>query len=153
MIQETNFKVKGKFQMEEYEIFESIRQNKEKGGCLMGIHKSLKPVLIDEYSETLEIILTEIRIGDKEIRIITGYGPQEHWPDSEKMPFFGRLEEEISKAIMAGKSVILQLDANAKLGPCYIKDDKHNMSQNGVILSGIIKRYALIVTNGFNEKS
>ena len=46
-VQETNFKKKGRFKFKEFEIFEAIRQNKDKGGCMIGIHKSLEPVLIE----------------------------------------------------------------------------------------------------------
>ena len=48
-------------------MFESIRQNKEKGGTLVGIHRSLQPVLIEEYDEKFELIVTEIKIANKEI--------------------------------------------------------------------------------------
>ena len=147
-IQETNFKSKGRFVMEEYNTFEAIKQNKERGGTLIGIHKSLQPVLIEEYSEIFELIVTEINVSNQEIRIISGYGPQETWSDDEKMPFFVTLEEEVSKAQMAGKSVIIEIDANSKLGPEYIKGDPKQMSQNGRILAGIIERHALVVANG-----
>ena len=66
----------------------------------------------------------------------------------EKMPFFVALEEEVSKARLEGKSIILELDANSKLGTKYIKNYPHSISQNGVILSGIIDRQGLIVANG-----
>ena len=69
----TNFRKKGRFKYEEFEIFEATRQNKEKGGCMIGIHKSLEPVLIGEYFEKFELIVTEVKISNKEIRIITGY--------------------------------------------------------------------------------
>ena len=45
-IQETKHRTKGKFHIDQFEIFESIRRNKEKGGTLLGIHKSLEPVLV-----------------------------------------------------------------------------------------------------------
>ena len=45
---------------------------------------------------------------------MTGYGPQEHWPIDEKMPFWIALEEQIVKAQLAGKSYILAFDANSK---------------------------------------
>ena len=35
-VQETNFKKKGRFKFKEFEIFEAIRQNKDKGGCMIG---------------------------------------------------------------------------------------------------------------------
>ena len=63
-IQETNFSKKGRFKHEDFEIFEAIRQNKEKGGCMIGIHKSLEPVLIEEYSEKFELIVTEVKISN-----------------------------------------------------------------------------------------
>ena len=55
---------------------------------MLGIHKSLEPVLIEEYSDHCELIVAEIKVTNKETRIITGYGPQEEWIDNEKMPFF-----------------------------------------------------------------
>ena len=97
-IQETNYKKKGRYKNNEYDIFEAIRNNKDKGGTMLGIHKSLNPVLVEEYSDTFELLVTEIKVVEKQIRVITGYGPQESWSDVEKMPFFIALEEEISKA-------------------------------------------------------
>ena len=80
--------------------------------------------------------------------MITGYGPQENWIESEKMPFWLALEEEIAAAEINERPVILQFDANAKLGPSYIKDDPKEMSVNGKILAGVIERHALVVLNG-----
>jgi hypothetical protein len=36
------------------------------------IHKSLKPNLVEEYSDTFELIVTESKVEDKEIRIMSG---------------------------------------------------------------------------------
>ena len=58
-IQETCLKIKGKFQIKGYGIFEAIR-NKDKTGTLIGVHKYLKPVLISEYSEDVEMLVVEI---------------------------------------------------------------------------------------------
>ena len=69
------------------------------------------------------------------------------------MPFFAALEEEVSKAELAGRSVMISFDANSKLGPLYIKGDPHTISENGKILEGIIERHALCVANGISEKS
>ena len=51
------------------------------------MHKALKPVLIKEYNEDFELIVVEVKVANKEIRIITGYGPQENWPEDKRMPF------------------------------------------------------------------
>ena len=47
-IQETQFNKKGRFKCNDYEIFEAIRKNKEKGATMIGVNKSLEPVLIEE---------------------------------------------------------------------------------------------------------
>ena len=150
-INETNFKKKGNFKMDDYVIFETIRA-KQIGGTLMGVHKSLDPVLIAEHCDPYEILVIETKIGLKEIRIITGYGPQETWTEDKRMPFFVTLEEEITCAEMAGKSILIAMDANSKLGSTLINGDPHPQSLNGTILAGIIRRHALIVGNGVETK-
>lgn len=79
-LQETHFQKKGKFKMEGFEIFEAIRKKKD-GGTLIGVHKGLKPMLIQEYSDKFELLVVEISVSNKDIRIISGYGPQECWPE------------------------------------------------------------------------
>ena len=150
-IQETHFPKKGKLKIENYEIFEAIRK-KNNGGTMIGVQKSLNPMLIKEYSEEFELLVVEIKIRNKEIRIITGYGPQECWSEAERIPFFIALEEEIAKAELQGKSIIIEMDSNSKLGPTVIPQDPHEQSPNGKILSGIIQRHGLIVANGIVNK-
>ena len=72
-------------------------------------------MLVQEYSDKFELLVVEIIVAGKEIRIISGYGPQESWTEEDKMPFFISLEEEIHKAEMLGKSIFLEMDANCKL--------------------------------------
>ena len=91
-------------------------------------------MLISEYSEPFEIIVVEIIVTGKEIRLISGYGPQESWTEEERMPFFITLEEEINKADMMGKSIIIQTDANSKLGQTFIPKDPHCQSPNVTLL-------------------
>ena len=152
-IQETQFSKKGSFKCDDFDIFEVIRKNKEKGGTMVGINKSLKPVLIEEYEDAFELIVIEIKVGVKEVRIISGYGPQETWKDEDKMPFFVALEEEIIKAQDNEKSIIIAMDANCKLGKEYIPNDPKPMSSNGKILSAIIERNRLCVANGIEGKA
>ena len=150
-LQETHFMKKGKIQIQGWQTFESIRKLKG-GGSMIGAHDSLSPILIKEYSEQFELLVIEITIQEKDVRVITGYGPQESWKSDDKMPFFQALEEEIAKAEIAGKSILIGLDANSKLGPEWITKDPHNQSHNGTILEGIIQRHALIVANGNQDK-
>ena len=53
---------------------------------------------------------------------------------------------------MEGKSIIIEMDTNSKLGREIIPRDPHNQSENGKILSGIINRHGLIVANGLKNK-
>ena len=112
-MQETHFEKKGKFRIENYETFEAVRK-KWNGGTLIGAHKSLKPVLISEYCEDFELLTIEVCVGKRQIRIISGYGPQETWPETQRIPFFIALEEEVSKAELMGKSIIIEMDSNSK---------------------------------------
>ena len=92
-LQETHFTRKGKLadKLSAFEIFEAIRK-KQKGGTLIGVHKSLDPILIEEYSEDFELLVVEVNLGGKDTRVISGYGPQENWKVDEKMLFFNDLK-------------------------------------------------------------
>ena len=79
--------------------------------------------------------------------------PRRHGNWTKKCLFFAALEEEVSKAELAGRSVIISFDANSKLGPSYIKGDPHTISENGNIFEGVIERHALCGTNGISDKS
>ena len=151
-VNETHYKKKGHFKMDNFVIFESIRKNKEKGGTILGIHHGLNPVLIEEYNETFELLVTEINVENNQIRVMTGYGPQENWTDDERMPFWVAVEKEIASAEIQGKSIIIQMDANAKLGPENIEGDPKPISENGKVLFAIMERHGMIVLNSLKEK-
>ena len=134
-IQETNLAKRGKLQINNFDTFEAIR-NKEGGGTIIGAHISLEPILIEEYSEDFELVVIEITIEGKIIRVISGYGPQETWSIEKRMPFFTALEEEMTKAELAGRSIMVCFDANSKMGPDFIPRDPHSMSGYGKKLKG-----------------
>ena len=151
-IQESNYTKRGKVHWDNWEIFEAIRTQKG-GGTMLGVHKSLEPILIKEYSEHFELVVVEIKVSGKVIRIMTGYGPQETWTPDQRLPFFMSLEEEIAKAELSGRSIMLCFDANSKMGPSHIPGDPHPMSENnGKVLEGILERHAMIVANGLIGK-
>ena len=149
-LQETHFTSKGKVVIENFETFEAIRK-KDKGGTMIGAHKALKPVLIHEYSDDFELLVVEIEVANRQIRVMSGYGPQESWSESERMPFFLALEEEIIKAQLAGRSILIELDANSKLGPKLVPGDMHEQSMNGKVLAAIIARHGLIIGNSMKK--
>ena len=147
-LQETHFSNKGKLSIDNFEVFEAIRKGKEKGGTMIGVHSALKPVLILELNDPFELLVVEIKVANKEIRIISGYGPQDNWAPAQREPFFQSLEEEVVKAELAGKSVFIEADFNSKLGKEFIPKDPHQQDKNGQLLAGIIKRQNLTVANG-----
>ena len=97
-LQETHFKQKGKIHMDKcFVIFEAIR-TKKGGGTAIAIHENLKPKLIKEYSDQFELLVVEIQTEDTDIRIISGYGPQENLEEEKRREFFVALETEVEKA-------------------------------------------------------
>ena len=121
---------------------------KKGGGTAIAINENLKPKLIEEYSDKFELLVVEVETIEKNIRIISGYGPQENIEEDKRVPFFLALETEIEKATLAGASIIIEADMNSKLGPKYIPNDPHELSPNGSLLAAIIERQNLIVGNG-----
>ena len=133
-------------------MFEAIRVKKG-GGTAIAIHEDLKPKLIEEHSDEYELLVVEIKTKDKDIRIMSGYGPQENIEEDKRIPFFLALETAIERAELAGKSVFIEIDANSKLGNKYIANDPHDMSTNGRLLADIIERRNLILCNGTDKCS
>ena len=76
---------------------------------MMGVHNSLSPVLISNYECDFELIVVETKVGRKQIRLITGYWPQEDWDDEHRAPFFMALDKEISNALADRKSVFVAM--------------------------------------------
>ena len=149
-IQETHAEIKGTFdgKFEDHHTFEAIRKSKRKGGTLVGVHKSLNPVLIREYSEDFELLVVQIKVNKTQIRIISGYGPQETWLEPLRSPFFIALDAEFEKASLAGIQILNAMDANTKLGNKWIIRDKHPPCDNAKLLVPIIQRHCLTVGNG-----
>ena len=58
--EETHFSKKDRFKQDNFVIFEAIRQ-KEGGGLLLGIHVALKPLLISECSDSIALLIVEVR--------------------------------------------------------------------------------------------
>ena len=100
-------------------VFEAIR-TKKGGGTMCAVQEELNPKLIEEYNDPFELLVVEVEVEQTDIRIITGYGPQENLEEEKRLPFFMALELEVTKAANAGKSVVIELDANSKLGAKYI---------------------------------
>ena len=131
-IQETHSLRKGLIKMPVgFVTFEAICKAKH-GGTMCAIHKDLNPKFIEEHNDPFELLVVEVEADSENIRMITGCGPQENWDETRRMSFYIVLEAQIVKAELAGKSVIIQMDSNSKLGNEYIPKDSHPMSPNAM---------------------
>ena len=75
----------------DFVTFEAIR-NKKGGGTMIAVHHDLNPKLIEEYNDEFELLVVEIETVEENIRVISGYGPQENWEEERRLPFFIALE-------------------------------------------------------------
>ena len=65
-VQETHYGTKGKVQIQNFEIFEAIRR-KVKGGTMIGVHKALEPILIQEYRSDFDLLVVELKVANQDI--------------------------------------------------------------------------------------
>ena len=82
--------------------------------------------------------------------MINFYGPQEPQNDQDKTlvrNFWLELEKEIISAKSKNCPLVLQGDANAKLGNQLFPRDLHEQSFNGSILSELVSKHNLFILN------
>ena len=157
-IQETKLRFHGQVKLDGYQIFESVRTGMG-GGLLTAVSQDIEPVLISTGNENIEMIVVQGRIGKYNIRMFNCYGPQEvnqsQRPKAEQeeivTSFWIELEKEIIKAKDDDVLVVVQMDANAKVGKDYIKDDPNYKSDNGRLLLGLVERQNLRILNSSNQ--
>ena len=134
-----NFKIPG------YQVFQKNRIGFG-GGILTAIDENLGSVLVS--STESEILVIQTQIGDFNLRVINAYGPQELESERSNVYQFWRdLEKEVILAKESNCKIIIQMDANAKVGLEIIQNDPHGQSQNGRLLVGLIERQNLSILN------
>ena len=87
----------GSIKIENYEIFEKVREYGKGGGFLTAVHYSLSPVLVQEEDSDGDIFVVNIIIMNENIHIINGYGPQEDADLEERMELFINLKKPLKK--------------------------------------------------------
>ena len=150
LIQESKLRFQGTFKISGYQIFEKIRMG-QGGGLLTAVNDNLSPMLISEGSEDEEILVIQVVVGKYKTRIINAYGPQETDNQDKILSFWQEFEKQIINAKDEGCLVLVEMDANAKLGAGIIKDDPHFISENGRLLWDIIQRNNLICLNAHEK--
>ena len=151
-LQETKARKLGSVKLQGYQIFEKLRTGIAGGGLLTAVDENLAPVLISTGKEDeSEILTVQVKAGQHDIRIINAYGPQEDDGSKQEIyKFWQEVEEEITTAKDDQCLVVLQLDANAKIGKQYIKDDPNDTTANGKILLDVVERQNLTIANTLN---
>jgi len=89
----------------------------------------------------------QCEIDDIKLRIINGYGPQEDDEPGKIKLFWNTIETEVEFAMDEGCLIIIQVDANAKVGCNVIHKDPNPPSANGRILLELIKNKGLYLVN------
>ena len=149
-LQETKLTSKGLIKIPNYVIFEVLRNGKEGGSIMTGIHENLNPVFIFE-DINLEILVIQIRIANISIRIINAYGPQEYAGNEKILRFYSTLDQVFQNAKFDDCLIVCQLDANAKVGFNIIQGDPYPQSPNGQILMDLIERNDLMLCNATDK--
>ena len=156
MVQETKLYRKGTIQLENFCIFEKLRDNNEGGGLMTIIHENLQPALIQTQNSSkmsVNVLVVEATLRKSKVRFINSYGIQETSTVEDKVDFYSTLEDEIQSTFDAGCMLCWETDANAKLGPEYIKGDPHEITNNGKLLLNLVERYNLVIVNGTEKCS
>ena len=145
-LQETKLRKSGSIKINEYQIFEKVRPSFG-GGLLTAVKQSLNPVLISPCNEEADILVVQCLANEMKNRVINGYGPQEGEQLANRLNFWSSLEQEIIAAKDAKCAIMIQLDANAKVGNMVIPGDPHVISENGKLLLDMIHRENLFIQN------
>ena len=147
-VQETKINRMGQIKLKGYQIFENIRTVGKGGGLLTAVDEDMFPVLISTgENDEAEFITVQVKAGNHDIRIINAYGPQEDDNIVKIYNFWEEIENEIISAKDNNCLILLQLDANAKVGKQEIPGDPNEISNNGKIMLEMVKRQGLIIAN------
>jgi hypothetical protein len=147
VVQETKLKKKSPVDLiKGYRTFTTVRGDNG-GGLMIACLASLDPVMVYEGDSECEVLVVQIALESKLIRIIAGYGPQECAPLVVRETYRNTIEEQVVRAQMAGCSVIAAEDANAKLGSKWLKDDPNDISENGKLLEAMVVRQEMMIIN------
>ena len=146
-LQETKLAKNATFLLEKYQVFQKNR-NGWGGGLLTAVDPSLNPMLISSRNEDAETLTVQMQLHDRQLRVINGYGPQNDDTPQNKLNFWMGLEEEIIAAKSESCMILIQMDANAKVGQQILSSDPNcDMDGNGKLLLEVINRQHLLLLN------
>ena len=149
--QETKLGKKGMIKLKGYQIFEQVRQGGQGGGLLTAVDHDLHPVLVSSGDDNdIEVLTVQVKVGKNDVRIINAYGPQEDESKDKIYKFWTEVKNEVINAKDKTCLIVIQMDANAKVGKTTIKNDPHETSNNGRILLELVERQNLTIANALD---
>ena len=92
-------------------------------------------------------LIVQCYVNELKMRVINEYGLQDDDLALDRINFWMALEQEIVAAKELNCAVLLQLDANAKVGRTVISSDPNEMSENGRQFLNLIERENLHLLN------
>ena len=130
------------------------------GGLVIGALEDIKPVLIKEGDDECEAMTVQITVNELEVRLVVGYGACESDRQAKKLDttqkerklkLWDYLENELIQAENKCQGLVIQIDANASLGPEIMKNYPNPQNSNWKIFAEFLARNpALIVVNSLN---
>ena len=147
LLTETKVHTSSSIKLEGYQLFPAVRSKRQGGGILVAIKYGLCSSIMVDKGDEAEFITVCLRFDDQHIRLVLVYGPQENDSVNKIQDFYDSISVQVERVNLAGDSVFLVGDFNAKLGAEIIRGEIHQMSNNGACLNGIIEKYNLAVLN------
>ena len=146
-LQKTKLCSKDTLKLKHYQIFQRNR-NGFGGGLVTAVDPNLNPMLVTTRNDEAEVLTVQLDVNNQKIRVINGYGPQEDDSSQNKLNFWTGLDHEILAATSENCMVLIQMDANAKVGRKIISADPNNVTDsNGRQLLELVDRHGLEVLN------
>ena len=140
-MQETKCSQANQLKMDDFIIYEKVRDTKEGIGVAIAAKKVLNPVLISEGEDDIETISIDIHPSKMVISCTSAYGPQQRDSLEKKSRFWEYLDKVTDVAWKEGKGFYLQGDLNAWLGSDIIPGDPNIQNENGKLFNGFLKRH------------
>ena len=146
-LQETKLAKKSVFQLNDYQVFHKNR-NSAGGGLSTAVDPSLNPMMISTKNEEADILTVQLEVNKQKIRLINGYGPQDDDNLQNRLNFWLGLDQEIISAKSESCLVMIQMDANVKVGSNLISADPNTGSDgNGRQMLELMERHGLQLLN------
>ena len=137
--------------LENYIVYEKIRQDRNGGGLALGCIQDLNPVWVREGEGDIEALSVEISVKNMKIRCSVAYGFQENEIIEKKNNFWKYLDEEVLNAKYNGSGLIIQMDGNLWAGSQIIPNDPRQQNRNGKLFEEFLSRNShLCVVNALD---